>query len=428
MSRARARVSTEPDVAGPQPERGELDIGALRAQFPILEREVHGKPLVYLDNAATTQKPTAVLDALDRYYRTSNANVHRGVHLLSAEATEQMEAAREQVRRFLNAPEAREVVFVRGTTEAINLLAQAYARPRLRSGDRVLVTAMEHHSNLVPWQMVCAQTGAVLDVVPFDGAGTLDLDAFGRLLTTRTKVVAFGHVSNALGTVHPVAEMARRAKAAGALVVVDGAQGAPHLLADVTGLGCDAYAFSGHKVYGPTGIGALWVRAAVLEQMDPWQGGGEMIRSVTLQGSTWNDIPYRFEAGTPDIAGAIGLGAALAWLQGLDAAAVRAHEHDLVAHAAARLAGTPGVRLVGTPPQRAGVVSFVVEGVHPHDVGTVLDQEGVAVRTGHHCAQPVMECFGVPATVRASFALYNRMAEVDALVRGLAKARSLFAR
>jgi cysteine desulfurase/selenocysteine lyase len=421
VNRARARTPSAPAPAG-----AKLHVEALRAQFPILEREVNGKPLVYLDNAATTQKPMAVLDALDRYYRTSNANVHRGVHRLSAEATQQMEAARAQVALFLGAAETREIVFVRGTTEAVNLMAQAYARPRLKSGDRVLVTAMEHHSNLVPWQMVCAQTGATLDAVPFDGKGVLDLDAFDRLLTARTRVVAFGHVSNALGTVHPVAEMARRAKTAGALVFVDGAQGAPHLLADVAALGCDAYAFSGHKVYGPTGIGVLWVRAAVLEKMDPWQGGGEMIRSVTLEKSTWNEIPYRFEAGTPDIAGAIGLGAALAWLQGLDGQAVRAHEHDLVTHAAARLAAVPGVKLVGTAPQRAGVVSFVVEGVHPHDVGTVLDQEGVAVRTGHHCAQPVMECFGVPATVRASFAVYNLDSEIDALVKGLAKVRSLF--
>jgi cysteine desulfurase/selenocysteine lyase len=399
-----------------------------RGEFPILARKVNGKPLVYLDNAATTQKPLAVLEALDRYYRTTNANVHRGVHRLSAEATQQMEAAREEVRRFLNAPATREVVFVRGTTEALNLVAQAWARPRLEAGDEVLVTAMEHHSNLVPWQMVCAQTGATLKAVPFSDAGVLDLQAFDRLLSKKTRLVSVGHVSNALGTVHPVAEIAKRAHAVGALVVVDGAQGAPHLLADVMKLGCDAYAFSGHKVYGPTGIGALWVRGDVLEAMDPWQGGGEMIRSVTLEKSTWNEIPYRFEAGTPDIAGAIGLGAALAWLRGLDAKAVRAHEKALTDAAAKRLADVPGVRLVGTPPERAGVVSFVVEGVHPHDVGTVLDQEGVAVRTGHHCAQPVMDRYGIPATVRASFALYNEASEVDALAKGLERVRSMFRR
>lgn len=420
-------ASPTPSAAA-APPAPPFDAAALRAQVPILARRVNGKPLVYLDNAATSQKPLAVLEALDRYYRTSNANVHRGVHRLSGEATQQMEDAREEVRRFLHAPAAREIVFVRGTTEAINLMAQAWARPRLAPGDEVLVTAMEHHSNLVPWQMVCAQTGATLRAVPFTDAGVLDLDAFDRLLTPRTRLVSVGHVSNALGTVHPVAEIARRARAAGALVVVDGAQGAPHLLADVQALGCDAYAFSGHKVYAPTGIGALWVRGAVLEAMDPWQGGGEMIRSVTLERSTWNEIPYRFEAGTPDIAGAIGLGAALAWLRGLDTAGARAHERGLVTRAAQRLAAVPGVRLVGTPAERAGVVSFTLDGVHPHDVGTVLDQDGVAVRTGHHCAQPVMDRYGIPATVRASFALYNVDAEIDALIAGLERVRSLFRR
>jgi cysteine desulfurase/selenocysteine lyase len=425
----RARVRTPPAAAAQgaaAPAAARLDVAALRAQFPILARSVHGKPLVYLDNAATTQKPAAVLAALDDYYRAHNANVHRGVHTLSAEATTLMEAARETVRRFLNAPAAREIVFVRGTTEAVNLMAQAWARPRLRPGDEVLVTAMEHHSNLVPWQMVCAQTGATLRAVPITDDGRLDLEAFDLLLSRQTRVLALGHVSNALGTVHPVAELARRAKEVGALVFVDGAQGAPHLLADVAALGCDAYAFSGHKTYGPTGIGALWAKADVLESMEPWQGGGEMIRTVTLAGSTWNEIPYKFEAGTPDIAGAVGLGAALAWLLALDARAVRAHEDDLVRRAAARLADTPGVRLIGRAPERAGVVSFVVEGVHPHDVGTILDQEGVAVRTGHHCAQPVMERFGVPATTRASFALYNTEADVEALAQGLERVRKVF--
>jgi cysteine desulfurase / selenocysteine lyase len=426
VNRARPPTPAAAAVKAPAVSPPALDVAALRAQFPILARRVHGKPLVYLDNAATTQKPEAVLQALDGYYRLHNANVHRGVHTLSAEATGLMEAARETVRRFLNAPAAREVVFLRGTTEAINLVAQGWARPRLKPGDEVLVTAMEHHSNLVPWQMVCAQTGATLKAVTITDDGRLDLAALDRLLGRRTRLVSVGHVSNALGTVNPVAEIARRAKAVGALVVVDGAQGAPHLLADVQALGCDAYAFSGHKIYGPTGIGALWAKAEVLEAMDPWQGGGEMIRTVTLTGSTWNEIPYKFEAGTPDIAGAVGLGAALEWLLALDARAVRAHEETVVAHAVERLSETPGVRLVGRASERAGAVSFVLEGVHPHDVGTVLDQEGVAIRTGHHCAQPVMERFAVPATARASFALYNTEDEVDVLVRALERVRRLF--
>ncbi len=411
-----------------KPAEGAFDVEAIRAQVPILARRVHGKALVYLDNAATTQKPEAVLAALDGYYRTTNANVHRGVHLLSAEATRAHERARESVRRFLNAPAAREIVFVRGTTEAVNLVAQAYARPRLQPGDEILVTAMEHHSNLVPWQMVCAMTGARLKAVPFSDEGVLDLGAFDRLLGERTRLVALGHVSNALGTIHPVAEIARRAHARGVPVFVDGAQGAPHLLADVEALGCDFYAFSGHKVYGPTGIGALWTRAALLESMEPWQGGGDMIQSVTLEASTWNELPYRFEAGTPDIAGAIGLAAALDWLSAFDAEALRAHEGRLLAYATERLGALAGVTLVGTAPDKAGVLSFTVEGVHPHDVGTVLDRQGVAIRTGHHCAQPVMERYGIPATARASFALYNTRAEIDALAAAVVTARKVFAR
>lgn len=405
-----------------------LDVEALRRQVPILERRVHGRPLVYLDNAATTQKPLAVLEAMDRMYRVSNANVHRGVHLLSAESTRALEQAREQVRRFLNAPSAREVVFVRGTTEAVNLVAQSFARPRLAPGDELLVTAMEHHSNLVPWQLVAAATGARVRAVPFSDEGVLDLEAFDRLLGPRTRLVAVGHVSNALGTVHPVAEICRRAHAQGVPVLVDGAQGAAHLLADVQALGCDFYAFSGHKVYGPTGIGALWARADLLASMPPWQGGGDMIERVTLEGSTWAAPPARFEAGTPDYVGAVGLGAALAWVGALPAAAVRAHEDALLARASAGLAGLPGVRLVGTAPHKAGVVSFLIDGVHPHDAGTLLDQQGVAVRTGHHCAQPVMDRYGIPATVRASFALYNTEAEVDALLAAVRRAQEFFAR
>jgi len=407
---------------------GSFDVEAVRAQVPILARRIHGKPLVYLDNAATTQKPQAVLAALDGYYRGYNANVHRGVHLLSAEATRAHEQARESVRRFLNAPAAREIIFVRGTTEAVNLVAQGFARPRLKPDDEILITAMEHHSNLVPWQMVCAQTGARLKAVPFSDAGVLDLGAFDALLGERTRLVALGHASNALGTIHPVAEIVRRAHARGVPVFVDGAQGAPHLLADVEALGCDFYAFSGHKVFGPTGIGALWVRGSLLEAMQPWQGGGDMIRTVTLEACTWNEIPYRFEAGTPDIAGAIGLAAALDWLSAFEPEAVRAHEARLLAYATHRLGALAGVTLVGTAPEKVGVLSFTVEGVHPHDVGTVLDREGVAIRTGHHCAQPVMERFGIPATARASFALYNTLAEIDALTAAVEQAQQVFRR
>jgi cysteine desulfurase / selenocysteine lyase len=403
-------------------------VAALRAEFPILARRVHGKPLVYLDNAATTQKPRAVLDALDRFYRASNANVHRGVHLLSAESTRLMEDARAEVARFLGAARVDEVVFVRGTTEAINLVAQSFARPRLAPGDEILVTAMEHHSNLVPWQLVARATGARVVAAPFSDAGVLDVEAFERLLSPRTKIAAVGHVSNALGTVHPVADLCRLAHARGVPVLVDGAQGAAHLLADVQALECDFYAFSGHKVYGPTGIGALWGRRDLLAAMEPWQGGGEMIRRVTLAESTYADPPARFEAGTPDVAGAVGLGAALAWLASLPATAVRAHEDALLARATERVGALPGVRLVGTAPHKAGVLSFVVDGVHPHDVGTVLDLDGVAVRTGHHCAQPVMDRYGLPATVRASFALYNTAAEVDALAASLERVREVFGR
>jgi cysteine desulfurase/selenocysteine lyase len=410
------------------PVAAALDVAALRAEFPILARRVHEKPLVYLDNAATTQKPRAALEALDRFYRTSNANVHRGVHLLSAESTRLMEDARAEVARFLGAARADEVVFVRGTTEAINLVAQSFARPRLAPGDEILVTAMEHHSNLVPWQLVAKATGAKVVAAPFSDAGVLDVEAFERLLSPRTKIAAVGHVSNALGTVHPVADLCRLAHARGVPVLVDGAQGAAHLLADVQALECDFYAFSGHKVYGPTGIGALWGRRELLAAMEPWQGGGEMIRRVTLAESTYADPPARFEAGTPDVAGAVGLGAALSWLTRLPASAVRAHEDALLARATERVGALPGVRLVGTAPHKAGVLSFVVDGVHPHDVGTVLDLDGVAVRTGHHCAQPVMDRYGLPATVRASFALYNTAAEVDALASSVGRVREVFGR
>jgi len=405
-----------------------LDAAAVRAQFPILRRTVGGKPLVYLDSAATTQKPKAVLDALRAYYEGCNSNVHRGVHRLSQEATEAFEGARAKVQRFLNARESREVVFTRGTTEAVNLVAQSWGRANLRPGDEVLVTAMEHHSNIVPWQLVCTERGARLVVAPITDAGELDEEGFRARLGPRTRLVAAVHVSNSLGTVNPARRIVEAAHAAGALVLLDGAQAAPHLPLDVRALDCDFYAFSGHKVYGPTGIGALHAKAAHLEAMPPWQGGGDMIRSVTFEKTTYNEVPWKFEAGTPDIAGAVGLGAALDFLAGLGREAVAAHEAALLDLATRALAGIDGLRLVGTARERAAVVSFTLAGVHPHDVGTVVDGEGVAIRTGHHCTQPVMERFGVPATARASFGVYNTPADVDALVRALEKAVGILRR
>ena len=404
-----------------------LDARALRAQVPILSRLVRGKPLVYLDNAATTQKPKAVLEAMDAYYERHNANVHRGVHLLSQEATEAFEAAREAVRGFVNAASTKEVVFTRGTTEAINLVAQSWGRANLRPGDEIVVTAMEHHSNIVPWQLVAKATGAVLKAAPIDDAGDLPLDAFARTLSERTRLVAVTHVSNALGTVVPVREVVRLARERGAVVLVDGAQAAAHVPIDVRALDADFYAFSGHKVYGPTGIGALYGKEALLAAMPPWQGGGDMIRTVSFEGSTWNELPYKFEAGTPDVAGAVGLHAAIGWLQGIGVERAAAHEAALLARGTEVLQGVPGVRLVGTAPHKASVLSFTVEGVHPHDVGTILDLEGVAIRTGHHCAQPVMARFGLPATARASLAVYNVESDLEALRRGLEKVRETFA-
>ncbi|MBX6359834.1 MAG: cysteine desulfurase [Acidobacterium ailaaui] len=401
------------------------DVEAIRADFPILREQVHGRPLVYLDNAATTQKPTAVIDALVRYYHHSNANIHRGVHLLSERATEDYEAARATVQSFLHAREAREIVFTRGATEGINLVAQTYGRSKVGPGDEVLITAMEHHSNIVPWQMLCQEKDAHLRVVPINDFGELDLDEFRRLLTPRTKIVAAAHVSNALGTINPVREIISMAHAAGACVLLDGAQAVPHLPVHVQELDCDFYAFSGHKVYGPTGIGALYGKAELLESMPPYQGGGDMISSVTFEKTLYNKIPYKFEAGTPDIAGAIGLGAALDYVLQLGLKKIGVHEHQLLQYAASQIAAVPGVRIVGTAREKAGVLSFVMEGVHPHDIGTILDREGVAVRTGHHCAQPVMEIFHVPATVRASFALYNTKQEVDVLLQSIEKVKEI---
>ena len=404
--------------------RPAFDVERVRKDFPILEGRVWCKPLVYLDNAATSQKPRAVLEALDRFYREHNSNVHRGVHWLSAAATKDYEGARDRVRDWIYAGDRAEIVFTRGTTESINLVARSFLRPRLKRGDEVLVTEMEHHSNIVPWQLVCEEAGAKLRVVPIDDRGDLLFDE--KLLTTRTRLFAFTHVSNALGTVNPVHELVRAARARGIATLVDGAQAVPHARIDVAALGCDFYAFSGHKLFGPTGIGVLYGRKALLEEMPPWQGGGEMIKRVTFEKTTWNDVPYKFEAGTPDIAGAVGLGAALDYLRSLDWEALHTHEQALLSRATAALSAIPGLRIIGTAKEKAALVTFALDRVHPHDIGQILDQEGVAVRTGHHCAQPVMDHFRVPATARASFAFYNTLAEVDALVAALGKVRELF--
>lgn len=406
--------------------RAALDVGRLRADFPILATAVRGKPLVYLDNAATSQKPQPVIEALRRYYERENANVHRGVYYLSERATMAYEAAREKARAFVNAREPREIIFVRGTTEAINLVASSWGRRSLQPGDEVLISAMEHHSNIVPWQLICEERGAVLRVIPMDRHGELLLDAYAGLLGDRTKIVAVAHVSNSLGTVNPIKEIAKLARARGVPVLVDGAQGAPHLQVDVQDLDCDFYTVSGHKMFGPTGIGVLYGRSSLLEGMPPYQGGGDMIKSVTFAKTTFAELPAKFEAGTPHIAGAIGLGAAIDYLSGLDRDAVAAHEDDLVAYATARLTEIPGVRIIGTAARKASVVSFVLEGIHAHDIGTIVDQEGVAIRTGHHCTQPVMDFFGVAATARASVAFYNTRADIDALVAAVQRVRSVF--
>lgn len=413
-------------LLSPSPvDAGAFDVAAARADVPALDQRVNGRPLVYLDNAATTQKPRAVLDRLAAYYERENANVHRGVHRLSQDATDAMEAARARIAAFVGA-EAEDLVFTRGTTEAVNLVATAWGRANVGPGDTVVVTEMEHHSNLVPWQMLCAATGATLAAVPALPDGTLDLDRLDQILAEhRVKMVAVGHVSNALGTVHPVAEIARRAHAAGSLVFVDGAQGLAHVDVDVRAIDADFYAFSGHKVYAPMGIGGLVGRRAVLEAMPPYQGGGDMIETVSLTESTWNVLPFKFEAGTPNVGGILALDAALTWLTSLGRDAVFAHEHDVLAYATDRLSGLGGIRLVGTAPGKVSVLSFLVEGAHPYDVGTLLDQQGVAVRTGNHCAQPLMECYGIPGTVRASFAAYNTRDDADAFVAAVARAQTM---
>jgi cysteine desulfurase/selenocysteine lyase len=405
------------------PGREALDVAG---DFPILACSVHGRRLVYLDNGATTQKPDAVIEAERRFYRESNANIHRGVHWLSQQATELYEAARRTVARFLNAPQADEVVFTRGTTEAINLVAQSWGRANIRAGDEILLTTMEHHSNIVPWQLLCEQTGAVLNVVPVTDAGELVEDAFDDLLGERTRLLAITQVSNALGTVNPLQPLIEKAHAAGALVLVDGAQAVAHLKVDLQALGCDFYAFSGHKLYGPTGIGALWARAELLAAMPPWHGGGDMIRTVSFERTTYADPPQRFEAGTPNIAGTVGLAAAIDYLEGLGMAEVEAHERALLAYGSAVLGDVPGLRLVGTAAHKVGILSFVIDGIHPHDLGTILDAEGVAIRAGHHCAMPLMTRFGIPGTARASLGVYNDEADIDALAAAIHKAQALF--
>ncbi len=405
----------------------DFDAHKVRTDFPILARKIHGKPLVYLDNAATTQKPQAVIDALIYYYTAQNSNIHRGVHTLSEEATASYEESRATVQRFLNAADPREIIFVRGATEGINLVAQTWGRANIQSGDEIVISAMEHHSNIVPWQILCEQQGANLRVAPVNDAGELLFDEFEKLLGPKTKLVAMSHVSNALGTVNPVRKIVEAARRVNARVLLDGAQAVPHMPVDVRAIDCDFYAFSGHKIYAPTGIGILYGKAELLEAMPPYQGGGDMISSVTFEKTLYNRLPYKFEAGTPHVSGAIGLGAALDYVNSVGLDRIARHEKQVLAHGTRRLLEIPGLRLVGTAKEKEGILSFVLEGIHPHDVGTILDQEGIAIRTGHHCAQPLMERFGVPATARASLALYNTVEEMDALARGIEKVREVFA-
>ncbi len=397
-----------------------LDVERIRRDFPCLQQEVHGKPLVYLDNAATTQSPHSVISAISAFHSHDRANIHRGVHTLSQRSTRAYDAVRDTVAAFLHAPDPREVVFTKGTTEGLNLLAHTLGRSRLGPGDEVLVTGMEHHSNIVPWQIVCEATGAKLTHVPLTDTGALDMEAFDALLGPNTRILSMVHVSNALGTINPVQDMVAKARAVGAVTILDGAQAVAHLPVDVQELGCDFYVFSAHKLFGPTGVGVLWGRADLLESLPPWQGGGDMIRSVSFSGTTYADIPARFEAGTPNIAGVIGLGAAIEYVNSVGLKAIGAWEGELLEYGTAALATVEGLRMVGTAPNKASVMSFVLEGIHPHDIGTILDMEGIAVRTGHHCAQPVMEHFKVPATARASVSFYNTKSDLDALVQGLA--------
>ncbi len=404
-----------------------IHIEKVRRDFPILHRTVNGKPLVYLDNAATSQKPQVVIDALTHYYETENANIHRGVHYLSQHATEDYEAARETIRSFLNAAKAHEIIFVRGATEGINLVAQTYGRRHVGPSDEVLITAMEHHSNIVPWQLLCEEKGAKLRVAPINDAGELIVDEFEKLLNARTKIVAIPHVSNALGTIVPVRQLVEMAHARSIPVLIDGAQAVQHIPVDVQALDCDFYVFSGHKIYGPTGSGALYGKSALLEAMPPYQGGGDMISSVTFEKTLYNKLPHKFEAGTPNIAGGIGLGRALEYVKALGVENIAAYEADVLSYGTEVLSSIPDLRLIGTAKEKASVLSFVLNGIHPHDIGTILDQEGIAIRTGHHCAQPVMQRFNVPATARASLAVYNTREEIDALRNGIEKVREVFA-
>ena len=409
-----------------QPGTAKLDVARIREDFPILKTMVNGKPLVYLDNAATSQKPQAVLDTLNRYYTEENSNIHRGVHYLSQVATKDYEDARAKVRSFLNAPDDKQIIFVRGATEGINLVAGSYGRQNVGAGDEVIVTAMEHHSNIVPWQILCQEKGASLKVIPINDDGELLLDEYEKLLSPRTKLVSVVHISNSLGTINPMEQIIEMAHARGVPVLVDGAQSAPHMPIDVQKLDCDFFVFSGHKVYGPTGIGALYGKMDLLESMPPYQGGGDMIKSVSFEKTSYNDLPYKFEAGTPNIAGVIGLGAAIDYLNGLGMDITRAHEDSLLEYGTERLSNISRVRLIGTAANKASILSFVMDGVHPHDIGTILDSEGIAIRAGHHCTQPLMERFGIPATARASLAFYNTEEEIDLLVRGIDKVIEVF--
>jgi cysteine desulfurase/selenocysteine lyase len=403
-----------------------FDVSRIRNDFPILAQQVHGKPLVYLDNAATSQKPQSVLDALNRYYTTENSNIHRGIHYLSEQATADYEESRSKIRRLVNASDDREIIFVRGTTEGINLVAGSYGRANVGEGDEVIISAMEHHSNIVPWQILCQERGAHLRVVPMNDDGELLVDEYDRLLGPRTRLVSMVHVSNSLGTINPIRRVIEMAHSRGVPVLVDGAQSAPHMNVDVQDLDCDFFAFSGHKLYGPTGIGVLYGKADLLESMPPYQGGGDMIKSVSFEKTTYNSLPYKFEAGTPNIAGTIGLGAAVDYVSSIGLENIESYEHELLEYGTKALSSISGLRLIGTARKKAGILSFVLDGVHPHDIGTILDSEGIAVRTGHHCTQPVMERFGIPATARASLAFYNTRDEIDALVKGIDKVMEVF--
>jgi cysteine desulfurase / selenocysteine lyase len=418
-------INSSIEIPAVMSEEKPVSISGCRHQFPLLHERVNGKQLVYLDNAATSQKPQIVIDTIMRYYQSENSNIHRGVHHLSEKATQAYEKARDKVRTFLNAMYREEIIFVRGTTEGINLVASTYGRKNVHAGDEVVISALEHHSNIVPWQILCDEKGAQLRVIPMNDAGELLLDAYERMLTPKVKIVALSHVSNALGTINPVKHMIALAHAHGIPVLIDGAQAVPHMKVDVQDLECDFYTFSSHKVFGPTGVGVLYGRKKLLEAMPPYQGGGDMIKSVTFEKTTYNDLPYKFEAGTPNIAGGLGLGAAIDYVRMLDLEAIGAYEHSLLVYATEELQKIPGVRIIGTAREKASVLSFVMEGIHPHDIGTILDTEGIAIRTGHHCAQPIMQRFGIPATARASFAFYNTKEEVDALVKAIYKVKEI---